>query len=66
MTKESRVGVTDYTSKDGAEGNTHYDGVPSEYGRRVEEQNRMQPKYCMPGEAGGEMRGEKRNEQSGP
>ena len=66
MTRESRVGVTDYTSADGAEGNTHYDGVPSEYGRRVEEQNRMQPKYCMPGEAGGEMRGEKRNEQEGP
>jgi len=56
----------DYTSEDGATGNTHYNGVPSAYGRRVEEQTRMQPKYCMPGEAGGEMRGEKRNEQAGP
>jgi hypothetical protein len=62
----SNTGVEDYTSKDGSEGNTHYNGVSSEYGRRVEEQNRMQPKYCEPGEAGGELRGEKRNEQAGP
>lgn len=58
--------VKDYTSPAGAMGNTHYNGVPSEYGRMVEEQNRMQPKYCEPGEAGGEMRGEKRNVQTGP
>ena len=58
--------VKDYTSADGASGNTHYNGVPSEFGRRVEQQNKMQPKYCEPGEAGGEMRGEKRNEQAGP
>jgi hypothetical protein len=62
----SNTGVMDYTSDDTATGNTHYNGVPSEYGRRVEEQNKMQPKYCMPGEAGGGLRGEKRNEQAGP
>jgi hypothetical protein len=45
---------------------SHYNGVPSAYGRRVDEQCRMQPKYCWPGEADGEMRGEKRNEQKGP
>ncbi len=58
--------VIDYTSKDGSEGNTHYNGVPSAFGRRVEEQNRLQPNYCEPGKADGEMRGEKRNEQAGP
>ena len=62
----SNAGVKDYTSEDSASGNTHYNGVPSEYGRRVEQQNKMQPKYCEPGESGGEMRGEKRNEQAGP
>lgn len=55
--------VKDYTSYDK---DSHYCGVPSEFGRRVEKQNKMQPKYCEPGEAGGEMRGEKRNEQAGP
>lgn len=58
--------VKDYTSAASDSGNTHYNGVPSEFGRRVAEQNRMQPKYAEPGEAGGEMRGEKRNEQAGP
>lgn len=58
--------VKDYTSAADASGNTHYCGVPSEFGRRVEKQNKMQPKYCEPGEAGGEMRGEKRNVQAGP
>jgi hypothetical protein len=58
--------VKDYTSADGDEGNTHYNGVPSSYGKRVDTQNKMQPKYCMPGEAGGDMKGEKRNEQAGP
>lgn len=46
--------------------NTHYNGVPSMYGKMVNEQNRQQPKYCEPGEAGGGMRGEKSNEQKGP
>jgi hypothetical protein len=64
--REERTGVVDYTTADGDEGNTHYNGVPSSYGKRVEEQNRMQPQYCEPGEAGGDMRGEKRNEQEGP
>lgn len=58
--------VKDYTSDDAADGNTHYNGVPSAHGRRVEQQNKMQPDYCEPGEAGGGMRGEKRNEQKGP
>ena len=54
--------VKDYS---GEKGNSHYNGVPSMYGRLVSEQNRMQPRYCEPGEAGGEMKGEKRNEQAG-
>lgn len=58
--------VKDYTTADSFEGNTHYNGVPSEYGRRVEQQNKMQPNYCDPGPADGGMRGEKRNEQAGP
>lgn len=55
--------VKDYSEE---KQDTHYNGVPSMYGRLVNEQNRMQPKYCEPGEAGGGMRGEKRNEQAGP
>jgi hypothetical protein len=35
------------------------------YGKIVNEQQREQPKYCMPGEAGGGMKGEHRNEQKG-
>ena len=58
--------VKDYTTADGAEGNTHYQGVESSYGKRVEMQNKMQPKYCMPGAAGDEMKAEHRNEQKGP
>lgn len=58
--------VKDYTTDDSAAGNTHYNGVPSSYGRRVDKQVKMQPKYCEPGEAGGDMRGEKRNQQEGP
>lgn len=58
--------VKDYTSDVGAEGNTHYNGVSSLYGRMVEDQNKKQPMYCWPGEADGKMEGEKRNEQEGP
>ena len=58
--------VKDYTSSDGEMGDTHYNGVPSAFGKRVEQQNKMQPKYCMPGEAGDAMKGEKRNVQAGP
>jgi hypothetical protein len=54
--------VKDYTQE---RVNNHYNGVPSMYGKLVNEQQRMQPKYCEPGEAGGEMRGEKRNVQRG-
>jgi len=55
--------VKDYTEE---KEYNHYNGVPSMYGKIVDEQCREQPKYCMPGEAGGGMRGEKRNEQAGP
>jgi len=58
--------VKDYTSPVGAEGNTHYTGVPSEYGRRVEMQNKLKSKYCEPGASTGEMKGEKSNAQVGP
>jgi len=51
--------VKDYTSADGDMGNTHYNGVPSAYGKRVEQQNKMQPKYCMPGEAGRQLHNDK-------
>jgi hypothetical protein len=62
----SNEGVKDYTSDDAAMGNTHYNGVPSAYGRRVEQQEKMQPKYCEPGAPGDAMQGEKRNVQAGP
>lgn len=52
--------------KDYSESNCHYSGVKSEYGKRVEQQYKMQPKYCMPGEADGAMKSAKRNEQKGP
>jgi len=58
--------VKDYTSEEKAEGNTHYNGVPSFYGKIVDEQNKMQPNYCEPGPAGGGMQGAKSNEQKGP
>lgn len=56
--------VRDYSEDKG--NNSHYNGVPSMYGRLVSEQNRMQPNYCEPGPAGGGMRGSHRNEQKGP
>lgn len=37
----------------------------SMFGQMVKEQNAKQPKYCEPGEANGEMKGEKRNTQKG-
>lgn len=58
--------VQDYSTSDGDEGNTHYQGVPSSYGKSVDKQNKMQPKYCEPGKAGDDMKGSKRNEQKGP
>jgi hypothetical protein len=56
-------GVKDYTEE---KEYNHYNGVPSMYGRLVDEQCREQPKYCEPGPAGGGMQGEHRNEQAGP
>lgn len=47
-------------------GNSHYNGVPSWYGKHAMEQYKMQPKYCEPGMAGDKMEGEKRNVQVGP
>lgn len=58
--------VKDYTSSEGSEGSTHYNGVSSSYAKRVEMQNKMQPKYCEPGQSGGDMKGKKSNDQVGP
>lgn len=58
--------VKDYTSEAGSEGNTHYNGVSSMYGKLVEQQNKMQPKYCEPGKSDGKMEGERTNKQAGP
>lgn len=55
--------VVDYTE---AGENNHFNGVPSMYGRLVLEQNNAQPKYCWPGDVGGDMAGDRRNEQAGP
>ena len=47
----------------------HYNGVTSMYGKIVDQQCRMQPKYCWPGDAGaneGALVGEHRNVQKGP
>ncbi len=58
--------IKDYTSKVDDLGNTHYNGVPSMYGRFVEDQNKKQPMYCWPGADDGQMHGEKENVQEGP
>lgn len=64
---QSARDVEDYTGEFGGAGSdSHYRGVKSMYGRLVEEQQKEQPKYCWPGEAGGELEGAHRNEQSGP
>lgn len=55
--------VKDYTEE---KEYNHYNGVKSWYGRLVDEQCRQQPKYCEPGEVGGELEGDRRNEQKGP
>lgn len=55
--------VKDYSEK---KQDTHFNGVPSMYGKLVNEQNRMQPKYCEPGMPGEGMKGEHRNVQKGP
>ena len=55
--------VKDYTED---RVDNHYNGVPSMYGKLVNEQQKQQPKYCEPGEAGGGMEGEHRNVQEGP
>lgn len=58
--------IKDYTTSVSEEGNTHYSGVSSLYGRMVDEQNKMQPNYADPGCPDGKMHGDKRNEQAGP
>jgi hypothetical protein len=55
--------VKDYSE---AKQDTHYNGVPSMYGKLVNEQNRQQPRYCEPGPAGGGLHGAHRNTQKGP
>lgn len=62
---QSPSDVKDY-SEESEHGNSHYNGVPSMYGKLVMEQLREQPNYCWPGDAGGEMKGEHRNTQKGP
>lgn len=59
--------VEDYTSSfENKDQNSHYRGVPSMYGKLVEKQEKEQPKYCWPGEAGGELEGAHSNKQEGP
>lgn len=55
-------------AKDYTDGSTNeqYRGVSSMYSKMCKKQQDMQPKYCMPGEADGEMKGEHRNTQAGP
>jgi hypothetical protein len=53
-------------AKDYTGSGNHYNGVASEFGKRVQSQNKMQPKYCEPGQADGAMQGAKSNEQAGP
>lgn len=55
--------VKDYTEE---KEYTHYNGVPSMYGKIVDQQCREQPDYCWPGDVGGDMKGDRRNEQKGP
>jgi hypothetical protein len=55
--------VKDYTME---EENTHFNGVPSMYGRMVNEQNRLMPDYSEPGKADGKMQGEHSNKQAAP
>lgn len=55
--------VHDYTE---AKEDTHFNGVPSWYGRHVNKQNAQQPRYCEPGEPSEEMRAPHRNTQVGP
>lgn len=57
------MNVKDYSEE---HEDNHYNGVPSMYGKNVNAQQKEQPKYCEPGEAGGEIEGEKRNVQKGP
>ena len=47
-------------------GNSHYNGVPSWYGKHAMSQLKAQPKYCEPGLTDTGMQGEKRNTQIGP
>jgi hypothetical protein len=57
--------VCDYS--EGKLDNTHYNGVPSMYGKLCKKQQDQQPDYCWPGDVGdGGMHGEHRNEQKGP
>ncbi len=46
---------------------SHYNGVPSMYGKIVDKQCKEQPMYCWPGDPeDGKMMAEHRNVQLGP
>jgi hypothetical protein len=61
----SGMGVHDYSEDRGED--SHYNGVPSQYGKRVEAQEKAKErKYCWPGDADGHHMREMRNEQKGP
>ena len=55
--------VKDYTEE---KEYNHYNGVTSMYSKLVDEQCKMQPKYCEPGDVGGGVQGDHRNVQKGP
>lgn len=55
--------VKDYSSE---KEYTHYNGVPSMYGKIVDEQCRKQNKYSWPGDPQDNMSPPHRNEQKGP
>jgi hypothetical protein len=62
---QSPKDVMDYSTEKELS-NSHYNGVPSMYGKLVDEQMKQQPKYCWPGEVGGGLEGEHSNTQLGP
>ena len=58
--------VKDYSER---KEDTHFNGVPSMYGKLVDEQRKEQPKYCWvedPNFATNGQEGEHRNTQVGP
>lgn len=60
MSKESEK-----NSGSSSNSGSHYE-LKSFNSEIVDSQNSMQPKYCEPGPAGGDMQGAKQNSQTGP